>query len=86
VKGGLHVQRQFPKTSLSLFIQPPSIDELKRRLESRGTETDDSLQARINKSSYELSFSHEFDQIIINSDLEKACNEAEKIVRQFITN
>jgi guanylate kinase len=86
VQGALHVQSQFPKTSLSLFIQPPSIDELKRRLESRGTESDDSLQARINKASYELSFSHEFDQVIINSDLENACKEAEEIVKHFISN
>ena len=84
VKGALHVQRQYPETSLSLFIQPPSINELKRRLESRGTETVESLQARINKASYELSFCLEFDKIVVNDDLEKACKEAEEIVKNFI--
>ena len=84
IKGALHVQRQYPDTSLSLFIQPPSVEELKRRLESRGTETDETLQARISKAHYELSFSHEFDKIIINSDFVKACKEAEEIIQQFL--
>ena len=53
VKGAIHVQKQFPETTLSLFIEPPSIEELKRRLSSRGTESEDSLQDRINKASYE---------------------------------
>ncbi|MBS1975225.1 MAG: guanylate kinase, partial [Bacteroidetes bacterium] len=56
VKGAIHVQQQYPGTSLSLFIEPPSIDELKARLLSRGTETEESLNARINKASYEISF------------------------------
>ena len=84
VKGALHVQKQYPETSLSIFIQPPSINELKRRLESRGTETAESLEARINKASYELSFCLEFDKIIVNDNLEKACKEAEEIVKIFI--
>jgi guanylate kinase len=84
VKGGIHVQQQYPETSLSLFIQPPSIEELKKRLEARGTETPESLQARINKASYELSFKDQFDKIIINDDLDTACKEAEEIVKKFI--
>lgn len=83
VQGAVHVQRQFPETSLSIFIQPPSIDELKRRLEARGTESRESLEARAGKTSYELSFSHEFDKVIINSDFDKACNDAEEIATQF---
>jgi guanylate kinase len=55
VKGAIHIQRQYPESLLTLFIEPPSIDELKKRLESRGTESAESLQARINKASYELS-------------------------------
>lgn len=85
VQGALHVQSQYPDSSLSLFIQPPSIEELKRRLEARGTETDDTLQARINKASFELSFSHEFNKTIVNSNFENACKEAAAIVRQFIS-
>jgi guanylate kinase len=84
VKGGIHVQQQYPQTSLSLFIQPPSIEELKKRLEARGTETPESLQARINKASYELSFKDQFDKIIINDNLDTACKEAEEIVKKFI--
>lgn len=84
VKGGIHVQQQYPETSLSLFIQPPSIEELKKRLEARGTETPESLQARINKASYELSFKDQFDKIIINDDLDIACKEAEEAVKKFI--
>lgn len=85
VKGGIHVQQQFPTTSLTLFIEPPSIEELERRLKARGTETPESLQARINKASYELSFKQQFDRIIMNDDLQRACEEAEEAVRQFLT-
>ncbi|HEX7903348.1 MAG TPA: guanylate kinase [Chitinophagaceae bacterium] len=84
VKGGIHVQQQFLQTSLSLFIEPPSIDELKRRLAARGTETPETLQARIDKASYELSFKHHFDRIILNDKLENAFAEAEKVVREFL--
>lgn len=85
VKGAIHVQQQFPQSTLSLFIQAPSIDELKNRLEGRGTESPESLSARINKASYELSFKNHFDKIIINDDLKRACNEAESIVGNFIS-
>ena len=84
VKGAIHVQQQFPDTSLSLFIEPPSVDELKKRLTSRGTETAESLAARINKATYELSFKDQFNKLIVNADLQKACAEAEKIVGSFI--
>jgi guanylate kinase len=83
VKGAIHVQRQFPATSLSLFIQPPSIEELKRRLQSRGTETEASLQARINKASYEISFKEHFNCIITNDVLAQACHEAEAAICNF---
>lgn len=84
VKGAIHVQQQYPGKVLSLFIQPPSVGELKKRLESRGTETPESLNARVSKASYELSFSHSFSHVIVNDVLEKACEEAEKLVRAFI--
>jgi len=84
VKGAIHVQQQYPKSTLSLFIQPPSIEELKKRLESRGTETAETLQARVNKASYELSFKDHFDKCIVNDVLERACAETENIVRQFL--
>jgi guanylate kinase len=84
VKGAIHVQQQYPGNVLSLFIQPPSVEELRKRLESRGTETAESLNARVSKASYELSFSHSFSHVIVNDVLEKACAEAENLVRAFI--
>jgi guanylate kinase len=84
VKGAIHVQQQYPDTSLTIFIEPPSVDELKRRLESRGTETAESLQARVNKASYEISFKDHFNKTIVNDDLARACEKAEKIVREFL--
>ena len=84
VKGAIHVQEQFPKTTLSIFIEPPSIVELKRRLDIRGTETGDSLQARINKAAYELSFKHSFSKTILNDNLTEARYQAEAIIREFI--
>jgi guanylate kinase len=84
VKGAIHVQQQYPETSLSLFIQTPSVDELKKRLESRGTETAESLAARVNKAAYELSFKDQFNKLITNDDLQRACTEAEGIVADFI--
>lgn len=84
VKGAIHIREQYPDTTLALFIQPPSVDELRRRLEMRGTETVESLLARVNKASYELSFKHHFDRIIVNDDLDKACLETESAVRAFL--
>ncbi len=84
VQGGIHIQRQFPRNSLSLFIEPPSIAELKKRLEARGTETPESLQARLNKAAYEMSFKQHFDRIILNDKLEQACADAEKAVLEFL--
>ena len=84
VKGAIHVEQQYPETTLTIFIEPPSVEELKRRLMSRGTESDDSLHARVSKASYELSFKHSFDHIIVNSDLSTACAEAEAVVSAFL--
>lgn len=84
VKGAIHVQQQNPSGSLSIFIQPPSIEELRRRLESRGTETKEAIEARVNKAAYEISFKDNFDEIIVNQDLDKAKAEAEKLVKVFL--
>jgi guanylate kinase len=84
VKGAIHVQQQYPENTLTLFIEPPSIDELKRRLTSRGTDTEESLNARVNKASYELSFKQSFNHVVTNADLGSACAEAERLVCEFI--
>lgn len=84
VKGAIHVQQQFGDNCLSIFIEPPSVNELKKRLESRGTETPESLATRINKASYEISFNHRFTKTIVNDDLRKACDETEKVIKDFL--
>lgn len=86
VKGAIHVQQQYKKQTLSIFIEPPSVDVLKQRLESRGTETAESLAARINKAAYEISFKHHFNIEIVNDNLEQACKEAENAVVGFLNN
>lgn len=84
VKGALHIQQQYPENTLSIFVEPPSVDELKVRLQTRGTENDDSIKARINKAAYEISFKDQFDKIIVNTELDKACQEALNIVYEFL--
>ncbi len=84
VKGAIHVQQQYPNNTLSVFIEPPSIEELKRRLQGRGTETKESLDARINKAAYEISFKHSFSHTIVNHNLDEARREAVGIVKNFL--
>ncbi len=84
VQGAIHVQQQFAGDCLSIFIQPPSVAELRRRLESRGTETPESLETRVNKASYEMSFNHHFTKTILNDELDKACAETETVIKDFL--
>ncbi len=84
VQGAIHVQQQFAGNCLSIFIQPPSVAELRRRLAARGTETPESLETRVNKASYEMSFNHHFSKTILNEDLEKACAETEQVIKDFL--
>ncbi|MGI9137554.1 MAG: guanylate kinase [Sediminibacterium sp.] len=84
VKGAIHVQKQLGANCLSIFIQPPSIAVLKERLEKRKTETPESIQMRLDKAEYEISFSHEFNAIIKNDNLDLACAETEKVIIEFL--
>ena len=86
VQGAIHVQQQYPVNTISIFVQAPSVEELKRRLKLRGSETDESLQARVNKSTYEMTFKKHFENIIVNQDFKEACNDAEKIIGNFLNN
>ena len=86
IKGAIHVQQQFTKNSLSIFIEPPSVEELKKRLESRGTETAENIQTRLSKADYEISFKDQFNKIIVNADLVKACAETETVIKEFLGN
>lgn len=86
VQGALAIQKKYPDTSLSLFIQAPSIEELRRRLENRGTETPESLEERVKKAEWELTHSGKFDAIIINDDLDKATEELIETIKNFLQN
>lgn len=84
VKGAIHVQQEYPINTLSIFIEPPSVDELRKRLSGRGSETDDSLQTRVSKAAYEITFKDQFDEVVVNDNLASACDAAEKLVERFI--
>ena len=86
VQGSIHVQKEYPVNSLFIFIKPPSINELKRRLEGRGSEDKESLEARVSKAAFELTFANQFSHVIENEDFDTACKEAEQIVNEFINN
>jgi guanylate kinase len=85
VQGAIHVQQQYPVNTISVFIQAPSLEELRNRLQSRGSETEQSLQARVSKSSFEMTFKNHFENVIINKDFQAACIEAEKIISEFLS-
>lgn len=84
VKGGVNIKRHYGERALSLFIQPPSIDELRRRLEARATDTPEAISQRIAKAEYELTFAPQFDRIIVNDHLDTAEQEALQIVSAFL--
>ena len=84
VSGVLRIKRKFPEQTIAIFVKPPSIDELKIRLKKRKTESDDKINMRISKASAELATAPLFDVIIENDNLEKALNEAEHLVSDFI--
>ncbi len=84
VKGGLNIKKQYPDNSLAIFVQPPSITELKHRLETRQTETPEKIKMRIDKADEEMQYAKDFDVIIINDDLEKAKEEAYHTVKSFL--
>ena len=84
VKGGVNIKKYYGDEALSLFIQPPSVEELRCRLEGRGTDTAEAIEQRLAKAEYELTFAFQFDKIIVNDDLEKAKQEALRIVKDFL--
>lgn len=84
VAGGLRIKSKFPQETLAVFVKPPSVDELKRRLKERSTETDDKINMRIAKAHVELATAPQFDTIIKNYDLYVAKAEAYELVKSFI--
>ena len=84
VKGGINIKKYYGDEALSLFIQPPSVDELRRRLEGRATDTAEAIEQRLAKAEYEMTFASQFDRIIVNDDLETAKQEALQVVKEFL--
>jgi len=84
VVGGLNLKKQFGPQALAVFVQAPSIEELKKRLQERSTDSPEKIQLRIAKANKEMQYAASFDLVLINSDLEQAFEKAEKLVRDFL--
>ena len=84
VVGGCNIKKFYGDRALSLFIQPPCVEELRRRLIGRGTDAPEVIEHRVAKAEYELSFASKFDKVIINDDLEAAKAEALKVIKEFL--
>ena len=84
VKGGINIKKYYGDEALSLFIQPPSVDELRRRLEGRGTDTPEAISERLAKAEYEMTFAPQFDHVIVNDNLDVAKQETLQVVNDFL--
>ena len=84
VLGGLNIKKFYGDEALSVFIEPPTLEELMKRLKKRGTETEESLKKRLDKAEYELSFAPQFDKIVLNDDLATAQQEMIDLVQAFL--
>jgi len=85
VKGGVNIKQFYGSEALSIFIQPPSIGELRRRLEGRGTDTPEVIDQRIARAEFELTFAEKFDKIVINDVLDYAKADALEIIQDFLS-
>ena len=85
VIGGLNLKRIFGEQALSVFVKPPSYEVLEKRLRNRSTETEDKIQQRMKKANDEFSYAPEFDIILINDNLDEACNKAKEMVSEFLS-
>ena len=84
VKGGMNIKKMYPGRTLSVFVQAPGMDELEKRLRSRGTESEEKIRLRLGKAREELQFAPRFDVIIVNDSLDRALDELTGIIRNFI--
>ena len=84
VIGGLNLKRIFGTQALAIFVQPPSYEELEKRLRYRSTETEDKIQQRMAKANTELGYASEFDCVLVNDDLDAACKKANDLVQSFL--
>ena len=85
VVGGCNIKKFYGDRALSVFIQPPSIEDLRSRLVGRGTDAPEVIEARVAKAEYELTFAPKFDKVIVNDDLEKAKAEALQVITEFLS-
>lgn len=85
VKGGVNIKKHYGSRALSIFIQAPSIEALRARLEGRGTDSQEAIEVRLAKASYELTFASQFDHIVVNDDLSKAQEEAYRLISSFLS-
>ena len=85
VKGGVSLKKYFGDAALSVFIQAPSVEELRRRLLSRATDTAEAIETRVAKAAEEMTYAHRFDRILVNDELEKAYRQAEDMVNHFLS-
>lgn len=85
VKGAVNVKKLYGKDALTIFIQPPSIEELRRRLENRATDSSEVINIRVGKAQYEMKYAKEFDIVVINDNLNKAIEETASIIKNFIS-
>ncbi len=86
VKGGINIKEYYGDRALSIFIQPPSVAELRRRLEGRGTDTPEAIEQRLAKAEYEMTFATRFDQVVVNDDLEQAKQQTLMLTGNFLRN
>ena len=84
VKGGVNLKRMFPDSSLSLFVMPPSVQELRNRLVGRGTDSDEAIERRISKAEEELAFASQFDVVVVNDNLEEAKTKADAVIASYL--
>ncbi len=84
VVGGVNIKRIFDDKALSLFIMPPSIEELRKRLVGRATDSEEAIDRRVAKAESEIEYAPQFDKIIVNDNLEAALIESEKVIADFI--
>ncbi len=84
VVGGLNIKSQFPEQTLAVFVQPPSIEEMERRLRNRKTDSEEKIKERVAKAEKELKFANDFDVVLVNSDLDTAKSDAYNLIENFI--
>ena len=85
VAGGVNVKKIYGDQALSIFVMPPSVEELRRRLVGRATDSEADIQKRVDKAEYEMSFAPKYDKVVVNDNLEKAVAEVRALITEFVT-